>query len=269
MAGSMSPSSIFIISSVLLLVRKIWKIFNANCRAIIFHIRVRVEIPMPNCRHNIDILSESYTGGQSEPLASLCDRRGLHKTSLLMIADSGLKHKGNTELCEILAVSSVNKHFSRRERLTHRLCEVLQQGRGSHTLEPLKHHVAIVSTRVPVGDWNPLVHLAVDELEGDQVGDKLRVNFGIEGAKTHDDLVLLGVIGADDDVSLLQINVLVRESDGDIKQQAVAFDARLELRAWLTETAKPIFKKSRQVVDVGQRVEQGAEIQCPFNVTQK
>jgi hypothetical protein len=63
--------------------------------------------------------------------------------------------------------------------------------------------------------------------------------------------------------------VLVRESDGDIKQQAVACDARLELRAWLTETAMPIMKTSRQVVDVGQRVEQGAEIQRPFNVTQK
>jgi hypothetical protein len=65
--------------------------------------------------------------------------------------------------------------------------------------------------------------------------------------------------------------VLVRESDGDIKEQAVAFDARLELRAWLTvnENAMPILKTSRQVVDVGQRVEQGAEIQRPFNVTQK
>ena len=129
----------------------------------------------------------------------------------------------------------------------------------------------MVSTRVPVGDWNPLVHLAVDPLEGNQVGDKLRVSFGIEGAEAHDDLVLNGVVGADDDVSLLQINVLVRESDGDIKEQAVAFDARLELRAWLTvnENAMPILKTSRQVVDVGQRVEQGAEIQRPFNVTQK
>ena len=69
----------------------------------------------------------------------------------------------------------------------------------------------MVSTRVPVGDRNPLVHLAVDELEGDQVGDELRVSFGIEGAEAHDDLVLLGVVGADNDVSLLQINVLVRE----------------------------------------------------------
>ncbi len=127
----------------------------------------------------------------------------------------------------------------------------------------------MVSTRVPVGNWNPLVHFAVDPLEGNQVGDKLGVGFGIEGAEAHDDLVLNAVVGADDDVSLLQINVLVRESDGDIKQQAVAFDARLELRAWLTETAMPIMKTSRQVVDVGQRVEQGAEIQRPFNVSQK
>jgi len=130
----------------------------------------------------------------------------------------------------------------------------------------------MVSTRVPVGDWNPLVHLAVDPLEGNQVGDKLRVSFGIEGAEAHDDLVLLGVVGADDDVSLLQINVLVRESDGDIKQQAVAFDARFELRAWLTGTEMAFLRTSgqpRQVVDVGQRVEQGAEIQRPFNVSQK
>jgi hypothetical protein len=127
----------------------------------------------------------------------------------------------------------------------------------------------MVSTRVPVGDWNPLVHLAVNELEGNQVGDKLRVSFGIEGAEAHDDLVLRGVVGANDDVSFLQINVLVRESDGDIKQQAVAFDARFELRAWFTENAMPILKTSRQVVDVGQRVEQGAEIQRPFNVSQK
>lgn len=127
----------------------------------------------------------------------------------------------------------------------------------------------MVRTRVPIGDWNPLVHSVVDELEGDQVGEKLRVSFGIERAEAHDDLVLLGVVGADNDVSLLQINVLVRESDGDIKQQAVAFDARFELRAWLTETAMPILKTSRQVVDVGQRVEQGAEIQRPLNVTQK
>ncbi len=86
-----------------------------------FRIRVRVVLPVPNCVLNVETLSERDGGGQSEPLVSLCGRGGLHKASLLITADSGLKHKGNTELGELLAVRSVNEHCSRRERLTHRL----------------------------------------------------------------------------------------------------------------------------------------------------
>ena len=81
--------------------------------ATIFHIRVRIVLPVPNCRLNVGTFSERNGGSQSEPLVSPCDRGGLLKALLLMTADSGLKHKGNTELGKLLAVSSVNEHRSR------------------------------------------------------------------------------------------------------------------------------------------------------------
>jgi hypothetical protein len=94
--------------------------YVAPRRATIFHIRVRIVLPVPNCRFNVDIFSDRNSGCQSEPLVSHGDRGGLHK-AFFMTVDSGLKHKGNTKLGKLLAVSSADEHCSRRERLTHRL----------------------------------------------------------------------------------------------------------------------------------------------------